>query len=125
MANLYTLRGDLGDAEQVADVLYGSGCDDATISVERDGSAGYADFDRETGDALTAVVSAVEQIEAASFQLGARSFDRPQCVFHGREQVLHGILGCITVVGLGRRPPAETEADYYTPLPCGFRDQIR
>jgi hypothetical protein len=64
-----TFEGDLGDAERVADVLYGARCDDATVSVERDGSAGYADFDREGGDALTAVVSAVEQIEAAGFHV--------------------------------------------------------
>ncbi len=62
-----TFRGDLSDPEKVADVLYGAGCDDATVSVERDGSAGYADFDREATDALSAVVSAVEQIEKAGF----------------------------------------------------------
>jgi hypothetical protein len=72
VADLYSFRivfrGDLGDGERVADALYGAGCDDATVSIERDGSQGYADFDREAGDALTAVVSAVEQIEAAGFQ---------------------------------------------------------
>jgi hypothetical protein len=73
VADLYsfrvTFRGDLGDPEQVADVLYGCGCDDATVSLERDGSAGYADFDREAIDALTAVVTAVEQIEAAGLHV--------------------------------------------------------
>lgn len=62
-----TFRGELGDPEQVADLLYGSGCADATVSVERDGSAGYADFDREGDDALTAVVTAVERIETAGY----------------------------------------------------------
>lgn len=71
MTNIYSFQvaftGELADAEQVADALYGAGCDDATISIERDGSAGYADFDREADDALTAVVSAVELIEAAGY----------------------------------------------------------
>lgn len=71
MTDLYSFRitfsGDLGDPEQVVDTLYGAGCDDAAVSIERDGSAGYAHFDREAGDALTAVVSAVEQVEAAGF----------------------------------------------------------
>lgn len=75
MANLYsfrvTFRGDLSDSERVADVLYGAGCDDATVSVERDSSEGYAEFDREAADALTAVMSAVEQIEAAGFQVNS------------------------------------------------------
>src|SRR5690606_12319161 len=62
-----TFRGDLADPEHVADTLYGAGCDDATVSVERDGSAGYADFDREATDPLSAIVSAVEQIEQAGF----------------------------------------------------------
>ena|SRR5690554_5951025 len=62
-----TFHGDLSDPEQVMDILYGAGCDDATVSVERDGSAGYADFDREATDGLSAVVSAVEQIEKAGF----------------------------------------------------------
>lgn len=70
MANLYsfrvTFRGDLSDSERVADVLYGAGCDDATVSVERDSSEGYAEFDREAADALTAVMSAVEQIDRKS-----------------------------------------------------------
>jgi len=69
MTDTYSFRvaftGDLADAERVTDVLYGAGCDDATVSIERDGSAGYADFDREADDALTGVVLAVEQIEAA------------------------------------------------------------
>jgi hypothetical protein len=73
MTDLYsfriTFRGDLGDPEQVVDVLYGSGCDDATVSVERDGSVGYADFDRDADDALTAVVTAVEQVEAAGLDV--------------------------------------------------------
>lgn len=46
-------------------LLYGAGCEDATVSVERDGSAAYADVDREATDALSALVSAVERIEAA------------------------------------------------------------
>lgn len=66
-----TFQGDLGDDERVVDTLYGSGCDDATVSVERDGSSGYADFDREAGDALGAVMSAVEQIEAAGFEVAS------------------------------------------------------
>src|SRR5690554_5488812 len=61
-----TFRGDPNDVERVADALYGVR-DDATVSVERDGSAGYADFDREATDGLSAVVSAVEQIEKAGF----------------------------------------------------------
>lgn len=73
MTDLYsfriTFRGDLGDPEEVVDALYGSGCDDATVSVERDGSAGYADFDRDADDALTAVVTAVEQIEATGLHI--------------------------------------------------------
>ena len=60
-----TFHGDLSDPEQVMDILYGAACDDATVSVERDGSAGYADFEREATDALSAIVSAVEQIEKA------------------------------------------------------------
>jgi hypothetical protein len=73
MADLFSFRvcfeGDLSDAERVVDVLYGAGCDDATVSVERDGSVGCADFDREASDAFTAVVSAVEQIQAAGFRV--------------------------------------------------------
>jgi len=61
-----TFRGDPNDVERVADALYGV-CDDATVSVERDGSAGYADVDGEATDALSAVVSAVEQIEKVGF----------------------------------------------------------
>jgi hypothetical protein len=64
-----TFEGDLRDPEQVADSIYGAGCDDATVSVERDGSCGYADFDREASDALSAVISAVEQIESVGFQV--------------------------------------------------------
>jgi len=71
MTEIYSFRvafhGDLADPEQVTDALYGAGCDDATVSVERDGSAAYADFDREATDALSAIVSAVEQIEKAGF----------------------------------------------------------
>ena len=71
MTDVYTFRvtfhGDLSDPEQVTDILYGAGCDDATVSVERDGSVGYADFDREATDALSAVISAVEQVEKAGF----------------------------------------------------------
>lgn len=75
MMDLYSFRvsflGELSDPEQVADVLYGSGCDDASISMERDGSIAYADFDRESDDAFTAVMSAIEQIESAGFQVQA------------------------------------------------------
>jgi hypothetical protein len=64
-----TFQGDLRDGERAVEMLYGGGCDDATVSVEQDGSAGYADFDRESEDALAAVISAVEQVEAAGLSV--------------------------------------------------------